>query len=385
MISTRLHGMIDYAVAAVFGRLALSSALPVTARATLGAAGTYHAAYSALTDYEAGVYPALTMRQHLALDSVGAAALLGAGLLIRRQSARSSSLLLTAGLLECMIIARSSARRCSGPRSGTGLLGRLLAFDTTPEDQVSDPPLDTLKPVAAGLFVVDSVMHGPLGLPIPVRMTVIRLPGGELLLHSPTRLTPVLKKALDQLGPVRHLIAPNVVHWTFLGPWQQAYPDAVTWAAPNLQARRQVQRSGLRLDHELSETAPPGWDGIVLVIVPGGLGFREVALFHMPSSTLVLTDFVLNIRPDQVPASVRPIAKALGLAGGKGEPPVYLRAIIALRRRAAAEAAGRLIALRPQRVIFAHGPWFSGNGTEALRAATRWLERDGLRRNRRKA
>jgi hypothetical protein len=34
-------------------------------------------------------------------------------------------------------------------------------------------------------------------------MTVIRLAGGDLLLHSPVRLDPGLRRALDAIGPVR--------------------------------------------------------------------------------------------------------------------------------------------------------------------------------------
>ncbi len=246
-------------------------------------------------------------------------------------------------------------------------------MDVLSPNQVVEPPLDTLKPVATDVFIVDSTMAGPLGLLLPVRMTIIRLPGGELLLHSPTRLAADLRSSLDQLGRVRHLVAPNVVHWTFLKQWQDAYPDAVTWAAPKLRARAQVRRRGVRLDHDLEEAAPPEWNGIELVVVPGGLGFREVAFFHRPSRTLVLTDLVLNLQPQQVAPALRPLAKLLGILGSNGQPPIYLRGVLNLRRRDAGRAAARLVALRPDRVVFAHGPWFACNGTVALTRALRWL------------
>ena len=71
LISTRHHGMVDYAVAALFGGLSMSlgsRALPVEVRRLLAGAAVIHAGYAALTDYEAGFYPLITMRQHLALD-----------------------------------------------------------------------------------------------------------------------------------------------------------------------------------------------------------------------------------------------------------------------------------------------------------------------------
>lgn len=371
MISTRLHGGIDYAVAALFARFAMSPRLPAATRATFGALGACQAGYSALTDYEAGFRPSLSMRQHLALDAIGAAALLAAGFSLRRQGEGARLLLLAAGLAELGVIAASNPLPELGPAAPVGWAARMAGAQ--PPALVSEPPLDTLKPVGPDLFVVDSVLQRPMGLLLPVRMTVIRLPNHELVLHAPTRLTPGLQQALAELGPVRHLVAPNPTHWLFLPDWQRAYPQAMTWAAPGLGSRRQVRRSGIRVDRTLTEQIPPDWPGIRLVMVPAGFGFQEAALLHAPSRTLLLTDLVLDLRPEQLPAWARPVTKLLGIAGSHGMPPVYVRALFRLRRRGARDAARRLLALEPERVIFAHGPWFTHDGTAALRHALRWL------------
>lgn len=373
-ISTRLHGAIDYGVAALLGGLSAFRALPPSVRGVLGAAGAYHAGYSVLTDYEAGLQARLTMRQHLALDALGGAALCGAGLLLRRQPRGARALLLGAGLAELAVVALSSARPASGPGQGSGPVGRLLGRAAPSSDRVGYPPLDTPKKAAEDVFVVDSLLPGVLGTMLPVRMTVIRLPSGELILHSPTRFTPGLRRELEAIGRIRHLVAPNVAHWTFLEGWQRHCPDATTWAAPGLRERSQVRRSGVRLDRDLGDAAPPEWgDAIALAAVPGGLGFREVALFHRPTRTLVLTDLVLNLEPYKLPAPMRPLMRMLGVVAPDGMPPPYLRAVVKLRRRAAKQAASRLLELRPERVVFAHGSWFARDGTDALRRSLRWL------------
>jgi len=362
MISTRFHGLIDYTVAALFGRLAASRALSPRVRCVLGTAGAYHTSYSVLTDYEAGLQPRLTMRQHLLLDALGGAALCGAGLLMRRERGTARALLIAAGLSELAVVALSSSTPVSGPARHAQT------------DGAAYPPLDTPKPVADDLFIVDSELSGAMGRVLPVRMTVVRLPGGDLLLHSPTRFTHALQAELERLGRIRHLVAPNVVHWTFLKEWQRACPDAVTWAAPGLRKRSQVRKSGVRLDHDLATIAPAEWGGaIALATVPGGLGFRETALFHRPTRTLMLTDLVVNLEPQKVPAAIRPIARLLGTTAPDGMPPAYLRAVIKLHRPAAAAAAERLLALDPQRVIFAHGRWFERDGAILLRRSLRWL------------
>jgi hypothetical protein len=239
---------------------------------------------------------------------------------------------------------------------------------------VGYPPFDTLKPVADNIFIVDSLLPGALGKVVAPRMTVIRLTSGELLLHSPTRFTDGLRRELAALGRIRHLLAPNLAHWSFLPSWQHHVPGAITWAAPGLRRRTKVRRGGLRLDQELEDTTPPEWgDTVALVTVPGGMGFHEATLFHRPTRTLVLTDLVVNLEPQKLPGAMRPVVRLLGSMAPDGRAPLYLQAVIRRRHRAAAEAASRLLALAPERVIFAHGRWFEQDGTAALRRSLRWL------------
>ncbi len=377
-IATRLHGLIDYGVASLLGGLAMSRALPPPVRGVIGVAGVLNAGYALATDYEAGLRPSLTMRQHLGLDVLGGTGLCLAGLLMRRQPAPARAFLVAAGLSELAVAALSRATPGCGPGQGSGPVARVLGLGAGSSDRASYPPIDTPKPVADDVFVVDSVLPGAIGAAVAVRMTVIRLPGGDLLLHSPTRYSLALRAALEKLGRIRHLVAPNIVHWTFLQEWQHAFPGATTWAAPGLRKRSQVRRSGLRLDHELRETAPADWgDAIELATVPGRFGFHEVALFHRPTRTLLLADLVMNFEPAKMPALLRPLTRLFGVLAPDGMPPPYLRAVVKLRGPAATRAASRLIDWRPVRVIFAHGRWFERDGTARLRRSLRWLVRTG--------
>lgn len=315
----------------------------------------------------------VSTRVHVMIDALGGAALCGAGLLMRRQPPAARAMLIAAGLSELAVAAlsQSAPARPSGQRGGAK--SRLLGH-ATPQEELGYPPLDRPKPVVPGVFVVDSLLPGALGKVLPARMTVLRLGNGDLLLHSPTRYSDSLRRELETLGRIRHLVAPSFAHWIFLRPWQRACPDATTWAAPGLRQRRQVRKSGVRLDHDLSDRAPAEWgDGVELVAVPGGLGFREIALFHQPTRTLVLTDLVLNLERHKLPRLMRPVATMLGVTAPDGMPPAYLRALINLQRTAAKRAARRLLALRPERVIFAHGRCFERDGTAALRRSFRWL------------
>src|SRR5215213_1989734 len=83
-------------------------------------------------------------------------------------------------------------------------------------DDITYPPLDVPKPVADGVWIVDS---GPLRvfglLGLPIRMTALQLSSGDMLMHSPTRFDARLKAEIEAHGPIRHLVAPNIAHWSF--------------------------------------------------------------------------------------------------------------------------------------------------------------------------
>lgn len=96
-----------------------------------------------------------------------------------------------------------------------------------------DPPdriraLFTLKPVAADIWIADGGWIRFYGLPFPTRMTVVRLACGGLWVHSLVADQGGLAGAVAELGPVRHLIAPNWIHYAWVPDWQARFPQAVT-------------------------------------------------------------------------------------------------------------------------------------------------------------
>lgn len=240
---------------------------------------------------------------------------------------------------------------------------------------VTYPPLDVPKLIGPDIWIVDSGPLRMMGLiPLPVRMTIIRLDDGGLLLHSPTRFQPDLLQHLREIGPIRHLVAPNSAHWSFVQRWQQELPKAVTWAAPGLRERRLVRRSGLQFDRDLGPASVGDWPKeLEQIHVRGAGGFCEVGLFHHPSRSLILTDLVVNLEPGKLPLILRPFARLLGATAPGGMAPAYLRAIVKAGGDGAKNATNRMIALSPERVVFSHGRWFDENATSQLRQSWRWL------------
>lgn len=238
--------------------------------------------------------------------------------------------------------------------------------------RIGYPPLDTPKPIGEGIWIVDS---GPLktgGMVLPVRMTIIRLSNGELLVHSPIRLTVALAEEVRALGRVAHLIAPSIGHWTFVAEWQRAFPETRTWGVPGLRHRRQVRNSAVRIDADLGDSAPEDWAGEVRQgLVSGGAGFTEAYFFHTQSRTLVLTDLVDNLEPGKLPRMTAALVRLAGATDGK--TPVHVRLAVRAGGERARKAIQAMLALEPERVVFAHGRWFEESGSERLARAFDWL------------
>jgi hypothetical protein len=243
-------------------------------------------------------------------------------------------------------------------------------------EQITYPPLDTLKPATKGVWIVDSGPMIAMGfVPLPIRMTVVRLDDGSLLLHSPTRFTASLKQELEQIGTIAHLVAPNSAHWMFVKEWQDRCPTARVWAAPGLGKRRHVRRMGVRIDQEMRAGPLRHWPAEIDRILIEGLGFAEVALFVKQANLVVVTDLVLNLEAPKLPLLFRPAARLAGVLAPGGKAPLYLRALIRFKGRQARPAAERLLAYKPDFAIFTHGRWFHGDAEQKLRKSLAWLLR----------
>ena len=112
-------------------------------------------------------------------------------------------------------------------------------------------PLNSLKKIAENLWVVDGeevrMDFKFFKVPFSTRMTVIRLKNGDIWVHSPIKPSDNLLFEIKQLGEVKHLIAPNVLHYSYINEWHQLFPEAKVWLASGVQKR--AQKSGMSLDY----------------------------------------------------------------------------------------------------------------------------------------
>ncbi len=237
-------------------------------------------------------------------------------------------------------------------------------------------PLDTLKPVTEGLWIIDGPSVTASGVSLPTRATVVKLQNGELWVHSPTRLTDALQAELEALGQVRHLVIPNTKQNTFVEGWQEAFPKAQTWAAPGVADRAAEHDVAIKINHDLRvDQAEAPWVGqMEQMVVRGSTTHREAVFFHNESRTLILTDLIIALETENLPAWMRPLVWIFGWDDSDSMMPRDLRR--AYRDKdALAEDVEKMISWRPWRIILAHGKWFEHNGADELDRAFRKLLR----------
>jgi len=236
-------------------------------------------------------------------------------------------------------------------------------------------PLNILKPVAENLWLADGpeivMRYLGLGMPFPTRMTVVRLADGGLFVHSPVAPDAALMDAVAALGPVRHLVAPNSLHYWWMPDWKARFPGARVHAVPGL---ARTARRRLAVDAELGDRPPPDWaDELDQVLVKGRM-LTEADFFHRPSRTAILTDLIENFETGRVTNRwLRGLIRMSHAADPHGSAPYDMRLTFLGRRRAMRPAVRRMLAWNAVRVILAHGRWYPANGAAELRRAFGWV------------
>lgn len=226
-----------------------------------------------------------------------------------------------------------------------------------------------LQPFAQDLWIADGPIADVAGFRYPTRMAVIRLVDGGLFVWSPTALDDVLKTAVDALGPVRHVVAPNALHHLHLDAWRGAYPEARFSAPPGLRRKR----PDLRFDDDLADGSVHDWSAeIDHVPVHGNLITTEVVFFHRASRTAIFTDLIQHFRPDWFSGWRAIIARLDLMTAPSPEVPRKFRNTF-VHRRAAREALRRILAWPTERVLMAHAPPVVRDGQGFIRRAFRWL------------
>ena len=225
-------------------------------------------------------------------------------------------------------------------------LDRALALvQPSPDASFRPPP----REIAPGLWEVCRAVIMPPAMRLPIRMTILRLPSGGLLVHSPVELDSETSRAVRELGEVKALLAPNSFHHVFVSRAAEEFPRASLFLAPGLPERVPSLPKG----RIVTDVAPPEWAGAIEPLVFGVKSFVEVVLLHRPTKTLILTDLAF-FWPRIEGLYNRLAWRAFGMPSRFGTSRTA-RLTLLRDRAAAAPFLKRIEAWEFERIMVAHG------------------------------
>lgn len=218
-----------------------------------------------------------------------------------------------------------------------------------------------LRPLATDLWEVEQHVHAG-GVHVRRRMTVVRLADGGVWLHSPVDIDARLAEQIAGVGPVEHIVAPNLHHHLHVAAARRRYPGATLWAAPGLAHKRR----DIAFDHTLGETEPPWQADLASSHMQGAPMFNEFVFHHRSTRTLICTDALFNIR-DEPSLLTRLLFRGMGIYQKFTQSRVWRWNT--RDPRAMAAAIDRVLAWDITRVVPAHGDVVEDVDPARLRAA----------------
>jgi hypothetical protein len=226
----------------------------------------------------------------------------------------------------------------------------------------------TLTQFGPNIWIADGATVSVAGFRYPTRMAVMRLADGGLFVWSPVALSLELRAAVDVLGPVRFIVAPNALHDLYLAAWHSAYPTAQLFAAPRLAARR----PDFRFAGELGEAPEMAWAGDIDQVLMRNAITTEAVFFHRASRTVLFTDLIQHFPRGWFKGWRAIVARLDRMTGPEPAVPQKFR-LGFTDRKAVRLALQRVRAWPAEKVLMAHGAPVTENGATFIARAFEWL------------
>ena len=226
-------------------------------------------------------------------------------------------------------------------------------------------PLAMLNAVGEGVWECSMPLK-VAGFHLDHRMTVMRMPSGELVVHSPVELDERLRQEVSHQGEVKWIISPSRMHDLFLNQWMEAFPGALLLHSPGLKIRGIPAERLLPLSDESSRLFGGEIDCLLIRGMPR---INEFVFLHRPSRTLIVADLVFNLSP------AGGLQKVLQKVNGVYEQfgPSRLFRMSIKNKAEFRDSLKRVLEWDFDWIIVGHGANAPMDGKDRLRRAFEWL------------
>ena len=233
--------------------------------------------------------------------------------------------------------------------------------------------MDDVRALDENIWVIDHPFSMPGGIELGARTTIVRLSDGGLWIHSPGPLSEAAKAWLTDHGPVKAIVAPNLLHHFFLTDAIAAFPDASVYGPEGLQEKLGAKLAGTTV-HTLDPTDPAEhpWPGDLACMRVGGCpAMNELVFLHPRTRTLILTDLAFNVRRSD--SFVTRVFLRINNAFGKFGPSRLARTVFFKDKAQVRAAIERILGWDFDRVVVSHGDVLESKGPATLRDSYSWL------------
>ena len=211
------------------------------------------------------------------------------------------------------------------------------------------------------------------GLEVGSRMTLVRLPSGDLVIISPIELKDSDRDQIEDLGSVRYIIAPNRFHHMSVESISNIFPDAEIIGVPGLQEKQPHIRFSQFLEHDGDFESVLHYlpvQGFATLIPPSIQEANEVVFWHQPSGTLIMTDTAFNFDEN----SDRILQALTKLTGSyKLLRPTFLEKLGTRDKSQVKQSIQQALKWEFDRVIPGHGSIVDTGGKEQLIQGYEWF------------
>lgn len=222
-----------------------------------------------------------------------------------------------------------------------------------------------LQPFVEGQIWTLDEPFSRAGIEFGARMTIVRLPDDSLWVHSPLEPNAETRRAIDALGTVRHIIAPNKMHYMGAKAFAEAYPEARLYGAPGLaEAHKDIH-----FDATLGEVPEAAWAPVLEQVIFHGNTINEVVFLHKPSRTLIVTDFCFYLKEGNTQTLL--FAKFAGVHDLPGPTPIFK--MMTRDHAKARHALDCILRWDFDRLILSHGANYHRDAKTAVRQKFAWL------------
>jgi len=216
-----------------------------------------------------------------------------------------------------------------------------------------------LKQLDASLWV-NEVDFNLIGINFGNRMTCIQLEDGSLCLHSPTKFDNSTLEKLINIGEIKTLICPSLMHNLFIMKWKKKNPNATLFSpskAKNVSPDVTFDNSSTKDINQLFNNE------LICIPIEGMPMLQEYAFIHKASNTLILTDLAFNFG-NEMTGWPRFFVRLYG-AHNKFSPTITIRALIK-DKRAFGKSLANILSYNFDRIIVSHGHVIEKDGKKVM-------------------